>query len=85
MDVSDVPGFGLYDNGHYLNELCLEATNRWSLNGIELTCGSHFQVRIAGHWIDVVIEHDKTGYYAIPYVVRLYAGLPARFISEWAE
>jgi hypothetical protein len=69
----------------HLNELCMGRNRRWTLNGIDLTCGSHFQVRIAGHWIDVVVEYDGKGYYAIPYAVRLYAGLPARFISEWAE
>lgn len=69
----------------FLNELRMAPSRRWTLNGIELTSGDHFQVRISGHWIDVVIEHDGNGYYAIPRAVRLHAGLAARFISEWAE
>jgi hypothetical protein len=73
MDVEN----GLCDRQvAYLNELRLEPCGRWSLNGIDLTCGSHFQVRIAGHWIDVTIEHDGDRYYAIPFAVRLYRGLP---------
>jgi hypothetical protein len=69
----------------FLNELRMGPSRRWTLNGIDLTSGSHFQVRIASHWIDVVVECDGREYYAIPYAVRLHAGLPARFISEWAE
>ena len=57
----------------------------WSLNGIELTAGSYLQINIGGNWIDIRIERDSTGYYAIPRAVRLHKGLWARFYGEWAE
>jgi len=66
-------------------ELRLGANGRWILNGIDLTSGSHFQVRIANHWIYVTVEHDGTDYYAIPISVRLHQGLIARFLSEWGD
>ena len=58
---------------------------RWTLNDIELTCGSCLQVKIQNQWIDVVIEHDCTGYYAIPSSIKLHEGLCARFPSQWGE
>ena len=60
-------------------------SGRWMLNNIELTAGSHFQIFLQGHWIDVTIEHDSGGYYAIPLAVRLHSGLRARFPSEWGD
>ncbi len=67
------------------SELCRMPSGRWALNEIELTCGSCFQVRIDNHWINVRIEHDADGYYAIPYSVRLLKGMTARFLGEWAD
>lgn len=67
------------------SELYKTRLGRWALNGIELTSGSRFQVKIDGHWINVVIEHDTSGYYAIPPCVRLLKGLHARFLGEWTE
>lgn len=61
------------------------ATGRWELNDIELTCGSRFQAFVQGHWIDVIVEHDGDDYYAYPGVVRLHAGLRARFPSQWGD
>lgn len=61
------------------------SSRRWALNGIELTAGSRFEVKIDGHWIIIAIEHGRGGYYAIPPSVRLHEGLHARFIGEWAE
>jgi len=60
-------------------------TGRWELNDIELTCGSRFQVWVQGHWIDVTVEHDGDGYYAIPAAVRLHVGLRARFPGQWGD
>ncbi len=86
MDVNDWLGADPGDEfAQHVNELILGQNGRWSLNGIDLIAGNHIQVRIGGHWIDVVIEHDQQGYYAIPYAVKLYKGLPARFISEWRD
>lgn len=61
------------------------ATGRWELNDVELTCGDRFQVRVQGHWIDVVVEHDGDDYYVIPIAVQLHEGLPARFPGEWGD
>lgn len=66
-------------------ELRRNSRRRWVLNEFELTSGSHLQVKIQNHWIDVVIEHDHSGYYAIPYAVRLHQGLHARFPNQWGD
>jgi len=67
------------------SELYKTKLGRWALNDVELTSGTRFQVNIDGHWINVVIEHDASGYYAIPPSVRLLKGQHARFLGEWAE
>lgn len=72
-------------NGPPQSELYKTPSGRWALNGIVLTSGSHCQVRIDGHWINIIIEHDKGAYVAIPPSVRLIKGLHARFIGEWAD
>jgi hypothetical protein len=66
-------------------ELRRNARKRWVLNDIELTSGSRFQVKIQDYWIDIVIEHDRTGYFSIPYSVRLLEGLHARFHNQSGE
>ena len=63
------------------NELYKTPAGRWALNGIELTSGSHFQIKIDDHWINVVIEHDESGYYVFPICIRLLKGLHARFFG----
>ncbi len=75
----------MYEHDSTLGELRRGPNGRWTLNSLDLTCGSHFQVRIARYWIDVVVEHDGRDYYAIPPAVRLHEGLCARFPSEWSE
>jgi hypothetical protein len=45
------------------------------LKDIDLTCGDCIEVNIDGHWILIRIEHNPGGYNAIPYAVRLHAGL----------
>ena len=67
------------------SELDKTKSGRWALNDLELTCGSRLKVNIDKHWINIVIEHDAAGYYAIPCSVRLMKGLHARFIGERAE
>jgi Domain of unknown function (DUF5348) len=66
-------------------ELRRDSHKRWMLNDIELTSGSFFQVKIQDHWIDIVIEHDHTGYFNLPYSVRLLEGLHARFPNQWGD
>ena len=73
-------------NGEPLAELYRAKSGKWKLNGTEIGSGSRFQIRLQGHWIDVVIEYDQGyGYYAIPIAVRLHNGLEARFPAEWGE
>lgn len=73
------------DNESTDGALRRNSRKRWVLNDIELTSGSCFQVKIQNYWIDIVIEHGHGGYYPIPYSVRLYEGLPARFPNQWGD
>ena len=76
-----MPGPSGYDPS--LGELRRGPFGRWVLNGQDLTSGSHFQVRIAHHWIDVVIEHNGEDYYAIPPAVRLFITVTS-FVTLYA-
>lgn len=71
------------------NQLRKARTGRWCLNGVELTSGSHFDVRVQGHWIRVVIEvagaNGKRDYCAYPSCIRLHDGLEARFINDYTD
>ena len=67
------------------NQLYKTRSGKWALNGIELSSGSRFEVMISDRWIEISIEYDGKGYYAIPYSIRLLKGQFARFIGEWAE
>ena len=70
-----------FDQGQLLKD----DDGRWELNGITLTSGAHFEIRIQGHWIRVVIEHDGLEYQAYPQSIRLCRGLEARFISDYTD
>jgi hypothetical protein len=60
-------------------------SGRWMLHGIELTCGSSFEVNIDNHWIRVRIEYESDGYFVVPISVRLHHGLWARFLGEYTD
>lgn len=60
-------------------------SGRWMLQGIELTCGSAFDVNIDNHWIRVKIEYDSEGYYVVPISVRLHHGLWAKFVGDYTD
>ena len=75
----------MYDREPPLGELYKVSSKRWALNDKDLTSGSRLQVKIDRHWIDIVVECDEKGYYAIPFSVRLLKGLEARFPGQWGE
>jgi hypothetical protein len=33
-------------------------SQRWCLGGVDLHCGDGFEVRVAGHWLPVRVEHE---------------------------
>lgn len=67
------------------NKLSRTPSGKWSLNGRDFGCGSVFQVKVAGHWIEVSVEHDGRDYYAIPLAIRLHKGLEARLLSDYDD
>jgi len=64
------------------NTLYRTSSERWAVDGVELTSGACFQVQIEGVWHDVVVEHDGRDYYAIPQAIHLYPGLTARLFDN---
>lgn len=45
--------------------LMISATDRYEVDGTELTCGEEVQLRIGGYWIPARVEHNGMGYYFV--------------------
>ena len=71
-----------FDHG---NALSRNEHGRWYLDDVELSSGSHFEVRIRDHWIRVVIEYDGPRYIVTPRCIRLHRGLSARLLGQYTD
>lgn len=55
----------------------LKHSGRWAIDGVEISSGEVFEVKLSGQWVRVRMEHDGQDYFTVPQI-GLFVGMEAR-------